>query len=136
MLNCKDCIVECYDSCEINVREKALRNKPKEDTMPAIRKPIFESEEEYDSIIKIMGFVVPHNHKERAQTFGLIRRDPVEEAEKMYRKHYEINGHISFSVDQQKWGDNSREALNVIRKQHEAIQHMKPYYEKYKGEQQ
>ena len=137
MLNCKNCIVECYDSCEINVREKALRSKPKEDTMPEIRKPIeFEDREHaknfftdlYKTIKKLKNYEQSEWSESAFELYikemlmaceklGLIRRDPVEEAEEM-REEYIKAG--------------KQNLLNV--KQHEAIQRMKPYYEKYKGE--
>ena len=59
---------------------------------------------------------------QKAKQVGYILPDPVEEAEEMYE---------AFSNSDDRCASN---ILELIIKQHEAIQIMKPYYEKYKGE--
>ena len=54
---------------------------------------------------------------------GYILPDPVQEAEEMY-KIWETTGMGTPYINQ----------ADLVRKQHEAIQLMKPYYEKHKGE--
>lgn len=90
--------------------------QPKEEKM---RKPIFESEDEARECFKVIGFGLGKGWMDQLKQAGYIHLDPIEEAEEMWERY---NG--SHDVDM----------YRLIEKQHEAIQLMKPYYEKHKGE--
>ena len=52
-----------------------------------MRKPIFESKDEYRKFINEMNFFVSHNHEAKAEKLGYIRRNQVDEWEEMIKKY-------------------------------------------------
>lgn len=58
--------------------------------MSEIKKPFFETEEEYRNFVKEMGFFVPQTHEAKAKELGYIRHKPVEEAEKIISEIYPV----------------------------------------------
>ena len=89
------------------------------------------TEEEFEEMISlIMGNLTGYSItkiKENARKHGYILPDPVEEAEERYNAYRACDSQLLT-------GEKIAIMEKSLIKQHEAIQHMKPYYEKHKGE--
>ena len=79
-----------------------------------MRKPIFESEEEFEEFFLDMRAVCMGKDKQRARELGYIRRLPVEEAEEMYKNWMTDCDHSPHYTTVMK---TMKEAIDYLKKQ-------------------
>lgn len=94
MFDCKDCLVECYESCEINVKEKALRNNKKQPTPEKIQ---MTEEQARDFLKFATGIDFKDEMFFNLKQAGYIRKSAVEEAEEIMTRELKI-----WSIEEQK----------------------------------